>query len=63
MRILIDAIRFASVGFTAFGTWLLVYGALSFIRWDSLSCCVVATVLAVLNGITVSYQWPLDTEG
>lgn len=61
MRILIDALRFASVGFAAFATWLMVYGLLAFIRWDTVTCCICATVLAALNGLTVSYQWPLDT--
>jgi hypothetical protein len=60
MRVLKDLLRFAAVALTAFATWLMVYGLLSFIRWDGVTCCICATVLATLNGLTASYQ-SLDT--
>ncbi len=57
-----DGLRFVAVFLAAFATWLLVYGVLSFIHWGTLTSVLCATVFASLNGLTTSYQWPLDTQ-
>ncbi len=55
-----DFARLLAVVCVVFCTWIATWLLLGFIHWGPITGATVATVAAVLNGLTMAYQ--LDTQ-